>query len=172
VKVALVMVKSDGSAKEFVVPTLPVVIGRDERAKFRIPLKEVSRRHAELFIDDGEVMIKDLSSANGSFVNGNRVRETELSAGDLLSIGGVVFVVRIDSKPAKIDAKDCFMAGLVSMEDTGDDLLAQDEDRPTPGGRPLSGLGGGKESGFDDLLNDLDKDLDFGDESGGKKAGG
>jgi predicted component of type VI protein secretion system len=157
VKVALVMVKSDGSAKEFVVPTLPVVIGRDERAKFRIPLKEVSRRHAELFIDDGEVMIKD-----------NRVRETELSAGDLLSIGGVVFVVRIDGKPAKIDAKDCFMAGLVSMEDTGDDLLARDEDRPTPGGRPLSGLGGGKESGFDDLLKDLDKDLDFGDEGDGK----
>lgn len=167
-KVALVMVKSDGSAKEFAINSLPVTIGRDEHAKFRIPLKQVSRRHAELFIDDDELMIKDLSSANGSFVNGNRVRETELSAGDLISIGGVVFVVRIDGKPARIDAKDCFMAGLVSMDDTGDDLLARDDDRPTSGGRPLAGLGGGKDTGFDDLLKDLDKDLDFGDDEDGK----
>lgn len=168
--VSLVMVKSDGSAKEFALKGLPTLVGRESNSKFRIPLAQVSRRHCELYEDDGELMIKDLTSANGTYVNGEKIRDTELSPGDLLSIGGVVFVVRIDGKPAKIDAKDCYMAGLVNMEETGDDMVLRDDDRPLTGGRTLSGLGAGKDSGLDDLLKDMDKDLDFGEDDAKKEA--
>jgi len=164
VKVSLVMVKADGSAKDFPINRLPLVIGRDPSVKFRIPISAVSRRHCEIFSDDGDLLVRDMGSSNGTYVNGLKKRETELASGDLLTIGGIVFVVRIDGAPARIDAKDCYMAGLVSDElNTDDD---EDELLGRGTGRPLAGLGNVPPGGD---LSDLLKDLDFSDEDDDKK---
>lgn len=124
--VSLVMVKADGSSKEVALGRTATVIGRDETARLRIPLPSVSRKHCLIEVQGSELVIKDLGSSNGTFVNGRKVRETELEPGDLLCVGPVVFVVRIDGQPTQIDAKDCYAAGSVGFDD-------DDDDGPPPG---------------------------------------
>ena len=94
-ELALVMVKADGTSKEVKLEKGHAIIGRDEAARIRIPLGAVSRKHCEIKIEDDEVVVQDLGSSNGTYVNGKRVKQAELAPGDLLGVGPVVFVVRI-----------------------------------------------------------------------------
>ncbi len=140
------MVTADGTSREFPVQSLPVVLGRGDDAKVRIPLASVSRKHCELFVDeDEELTVKDLGSSNGTYVNGEQVRSRELIPGDLLAVGPVVFVVRIDGHPKNIQPGECYAAGAVAIDDaqaiagvptwTG---TAEVEPQPRPAPRPLS----------------------------------
>ncbi len=47
----------------------------------------VSRRHAEITVGEAVVSIKDAGSTNGIYVNGERLDETSLSAGDEIIVG-------------------------------------------------------------------------------------
>jgi pSer/pThr/pTyr-binding forkhead associated (FHA) protein len=63
-----------------------LVVGRDESCDIVIPSDEVSRRHAEIEPADGALAVRDLGSANGTFVNGKRVTGTQaLKAGDIVA---------------------------------------------------------------------------------------
>jgi predicted component of type VI protein secretion system len=170
VDVSLVMVKADGSMKEAKLDRASVVIGRDESARFRIPISSISRKHCEVFVDDDELMVKDLGSSNGTYVNGQRVKETELSPGDLLTIGGIVFVVRIDGFPRDIDAKDCYAAGSVGAGDDDDDELINPP-KPAPSSAPTKAVGPKPKKADDDDfdLDSLLKDLGDDDEPPKKK---
>ena len=100
---ALVHVRSDG--KQQAVPLKPgkIVIGRHDDCQIRIPAANVSRHHCEVVSGGAGVRIRDLGSSNGTFVNGHKVDDVELSPGDVLEIGTLLFVVRIDGNPAVID---------------------------------------------------------------------
>ena len=104
------MVEKNGNSKEVLLRTFPVVIGRGEECKVRVPLASVSRHHCELFIEDDELMVRDLRSSNGTFVNKDRVAKRELVPGDLLAVGPVVFVVRIDGHPKQVEAAASFLS--------------------------------------------------------------
>lgn len=68
-------------------------IGR-EGCEIVLPDPEVSRRHAIIRRLDSGVAIEDLSSLNGTWVNGVRITEvTELSAGDEIRLGNTVCAV-------------------------------------------------------------------------------
>jgi predicted component of type VI protein secretion system len=100
-QVVLVMFRSDGGRKSFSVTRDVVVVGRREDCDLRIPLGEVSRKHCR-FVKDGEALrIEDLGSSNGTFVNGERVQEALVNAGDTVQVGPVMFVVQIDGVPAE-----------------------------------------------------------------------
>ncbi|MBX3356842.1 MAG: FHA domain-containing protein [Phycisphaeraceae bacterium] len=119
-KISLVMVQADGKAREIPLTSLPAAIGRDEAVKIRIPMGSVSRRHCELVEADDELLVRDLKSSNGTYVNGERIEGSrELVPGDLLAVGPVVFVVRIDGHPKEIDAADSYAAGAVAAEGEG-----------------------------------------------------
>jgi predicted component of type VI protein secretion system len=125
VNVSLLMVQKDGIAKDVPLRSLPVTIGRGEDCKLRIPLASVSRNHCELLIDDDELMVRDLKSSNGTFVNKDRVAKRELVPGDLLAVGPVVFVVRIDGHPKDVNPTDAFASGAVAVPgDGGVDAIA------------------------------------------------
>jgi pSer/pThr/pTyr-binding forkhead associated (FHA) protein len=100
--VKLVMFKSDGQRKDFPVSSSATVLGRGEECDLRIPLLNVSRKHCELQLSPKGVKVKDLASANGTYVNNKRVTEVDLKAGDRLVIGPVVFTIQIDGKPDTI----------------------------------------------------------------------
>jgi predicted component of type VI protein secretion system len=100
--VKLVMFKSDGQRKDFPVSGETTVIGRGEDCDLRIPLLSVSRRHTQLNIEDDDLLCRDLGSSNGTYVNNQRVTETQLSAGDRLAVGPVIFTVQIDGEPEQI----------------------------------------------------------------------
>ena len=53
-----------------------------------------SGRHAQLFYDGKRLMVEDLGSTNGTFVNAERItKPTRLGRGDMVQIGGTVFEV-------------------------------------------------------------------------------
>lgn len=60
-------------------------IGRNASNNIILADAMVSRKHAELFVlETGQVLIRDLGSSNGTFVNGNKVKETYLKPGDIV----------------------------------------------------------------------------------------
>ena len=73
------------------------ILGRDE-ADIHIDSPTVSRRHARIRISEGEAVLEDLGSKNGTFVNGERVSTVaRLKDGDEVQIGSVVSRFRMTS---------------------------------------------------------------------------
>ncbi len=97
--VKLIMFREDGSQREFVLLPGATTIGRKEDCTIRIPLAVISRRHAEVFVDDDGTIIRDLGAANGTFLNNRRVTEEDVEPGDQIVIGPVVFTVQINGEP-------------------------------------------------------------------------
>lgn len=98
----LAMFKSDGTRRDFALTKDRIIIGRKVNCDLRIPLTSVSRQHCEVTIDDGKVRVRDLGSSNGTYHNSVRVQEADLSAGDELVIGPVVFTLIVDGQPEDI----------------------------------------------------------------------
>ncbi len=65
-----------------------IVIGRNNLSGISVPDRTASRRHAEITKSHGRIIIRDLSSRNGLFINNLRVDEWVLRNGDLIRIGG------------------------------------------------------------------------------------
>ncbi len=100
--VNLVTFSRKGKRKDFVIGAAPSIIGRKPEADIRIPLGEVSRAHCEIRLNGSKVVVRDLGSSNGTYVNNERVKESPLKAGDTVRVGPVQFTVQIDGKPEKI----------------------------------------------------------------------
>ena len=62
-------------------------VGRATRADFIVNAALVSRLHCRLEADNDGLDVIDLDSTNGTFVNGKRVEQARLTAGDRLRIG-------------------------------------------------------------------------------------
>ncbi len=74
--------------REFPLPQdLYIVIGRVSDVDVLLLDEKVSRKHAKISTHGGKIMIEDLASRNGTFVNGARIRNTELKEGDQIIIG-------------------------------------------------------------------------------------
>ncbi|MGD1018342.1 MAG: DUF4388 domain-containing protein [Verrucomicrobiia bacterium] len=74
--------------REFPLPQdLYIVIGRVSDVDVLLLDEKVSRKHAKISTHGGKVVIEDLASRNGTFVNGARIRSTELKEGDQIIIG-------------------------------------------------------------------------------------
>ena len=68
-------------------------LGRHPYNEVSIDDPAVSRYHCWVVVEDGRVLVEDLASANGTFLNGGRVaKRVPLKAGDTLGLGGTVFV--------------------------------------------------------------------------------
>ena len=98
--VKLVIFLEDGTRRDFPIAAGVNTIGRKDDCTIRVRLPMVSRRHAEVFLDNDTLVLRDLGAANGTFLNNRRVTEDELKAGDQVVIGPVVFTVQIDGKPS------------------------------------------------------------------------
>jgi len=66
-----------------------VTLGRSTDCTLQLPAAGASRRHASVLLRGGTVVLKDLGSTNGTFVNGERVSEATLRSGDKIRIGGM-----------------------------------------------------------------------------------
>ncbi len=89
-KAKLLVVGGDAKAVEINL-NLPVIIGRGREATLTLPHPLVSRKHCELFEADGTLMVRDLGSLNGTYVGSQRVTESELPPGELLTIATINF---------------------------------------------------------------------------------
>jgi pSer/pThr/pTyr-binding forkhead associated (FHA) protein len=100
--VNLVLFKKDGSQRSFSLPDSIMVIGRRHDCDLCIPLKTVSRRHCQVNQNKEAIKIRDLGSRIGTFLNGKRIEEEALKAGDYIKIGPLIFLLQINGQPEKI----------------------------------------------------------------------
>ena len=103
---ALVHVRSDGKQQPIPLKAGKVIIGRQDDCQVRIPSAQISRHHCELVAGGSGVRIRDLGSSNGTFVNGQKVEDADLNPGDVVAVGSMLFVVRIDGEPAVINPEE------------------------------------------------------------------
>jgi ABC transport system ATP-binding/permease protein len=79
-----------------------VTIGRDPDSRVRLDDHAASRNHAEIHRLGDVWVIRDLQSANGTYVNGEPIRESSLKDGDEVRIGATLF--RLDLQPVLLHA--------------------------------------------------------------------
>jgi two-component system, cell cycle response regulator len=88
---SLILIYGDQLGRRFPISG-QLAIGRGASNDIVLEVGDVSRRHAVLRPQDGAIVVADAGSTNGTELNGSRISgEVELSNGDLLNIGGVIF---------------------------------------------------------------------------------
>jgi hypothetical protein len=75
-------------------------IGRMEDNTFPIAEPSVSSHHCELLLRDREVVVRDLNSTNGSYINRGKITEGVLKPGQILRLGQVEMRLEADSPTA------------------------------------------------------------------------
>ena len=88
----LLVIKGADEGKQFELADAAVSLGRDASNGIRLHDTEVSRRHAEIRRIGAGYQLFDVGSANGTFVNNQRVKESPLTAGDHIAIGQSILV--------------------------------------------------------------------------------
>jgi len=80
--------------KIFIIPPdRPMIIGRTDKCDITIPGTHLSRRHAELRLHEAQLIVKDLGSANGTFLNDKLITEAVAHNGDRLRLDVYTFRV-------------------------------------------------------------------------------
>jgi DNA-directed RNA polymerase subunit RPC12/RpoP len=75
-------------------------VGRAPGCEVRIDDHTISTQHAEVWVMEESVLVRDLGSTNGSFLNGRPVTEAEFRAGDILTFGAAEFTLK--DPPARV----------------------------------------------------------------------
>src|SRR5271155_854333 len=104
---AFTLVVQDGQGPERVyVLENDATIGRDRSCEVVLAAGGVSRKHCVLEkTREGGLVLRDLGSRNGTFVNGERVEKTRLKEGDKLGVGEAT--VRVETlRPGEEAATD------------------------------------------------------------------
>ena len=130
--------KNDGRLIAINVPEF--VIGRGETAHLRPQSDLVSRAHCSVLVVDGKVVLRDLGSRNGTFLNDERLEgEQQVTIGDRFRVGRLQFEFQIDhavagSKKPKVEgvreaaARTAATAGEDFDDESITDWLSQDVD--------------------------------------------
>jgi len=95
----LVLFSKTGNRKDVPLKSGVSIVGRRPDCDIRIPLLFVSRKHCRIIHQENKTVVQDLGSANGTFLNSQRIMEAVVQAGDILSIGSVSFTVQINGQP-------------------------------------------------------------------------
>ena len=75
-------------------------IGRVEDNMFQIAEASVSSHHCEVHLRGNEILIRDLNSTNGTFINGEKITESVLKPGQTLRLGNVELKLDAPGTPA------------------------------------------------------------------------
>ena len=70
-----------------------MVVGRAKECDISLGVAHLSRKHARLNVEDGELWVEDLGSSNGTYLNGERVDRARVKNGDELGFDTLVFSV-------------------------------------------------------------------------------
>lgn len=144
--------------------TKPVSVGR-RKGRLRLHDSRVSKQHAEIAFEEGVWILRDLGSANGTYINREKVQGlAELEPGDLVQMGRVLIKVTrcdgigMDTQPELPDdlLGDDLFGGGPMVADTGqdgdldlDDLFEEEQDGVDEPSETLEAQQAGTESPAD-----------------------
>ena len=98
-QIKLKVLSGSHAGKEISIASEKFLIGRSESCQLRPKSESVSRKHCIIVVRDGRVLLQDLKSRNGTYVNGKRLPQDKakvLKPGDQLKIGKLEFEVVIE----------------------------------------------------------------------------
>ncbi len=88
----LCLLKPDGVVdKQWDLNNKPIVVGRGDSVDIKVEDDGLSRRHFMIFRDGEDYLIKDLSSRNGTWLDGERTLQTNLQHDDRILAGRTQF---------------------------------------------------------------------------------
>lgn len=114
----LIFKPGDANVLDYNLDKDEIFIGRGKDCDVVLTDKKVSRKNAHVFRSGNVISIKDLESANGTYVNGKKITETVLSGGDKIKIGEAEFEFRADQPGYSEQEKD-FLAVPPVVEASG-----------------------------------------------------
>lgn len=91
---ARLVVHADGGRTEIAVDRELLTIGRLPECEIPVEDRGVSRRHAQIRTNDGESVLTDLGSTNGTQLNGQQVQSRTLQDGDRIVVGSTLIEFR------------------------------------------------------------------------------
>ncbi len=111
-----------------------LLLGRHPECDIQIDSRKISRRHCCIAQVNDFLVVRDLGSTNGIRINGTRVNEGRLTAGDELTIGNHRYRVSWDAVPGKGRPKDT-VKSQSGPEEIPDEML-ESCDVPVPLAEP------------------------------------
>jgi pSer/pThr/pTyr-binding forkhead associated (FHA) protein len=104
--VKLVLLSAGMTGRTHELKAEKTTIGRVEDNTFPIAEPSVSSHHCEILLRGGdEVIVKDLGSTNGTFINGDKVTESALKVGQILRLGQIEMRLESDTPPPQASKK-------------------------------------------------------------------
>lgn len=95
----VLLLASERKAHAFNLPQdSKIVIGRHATNDLQLDSRTISGHHAEFILDGGDIVLRDLNSTNGTFVNGEPISSHRLENGDEIRISNYVFTVYIKDR--------------------------------------------------------------------------
>ena len=88
---ALVVIYGLDLGKKFNLDRESIVMGRSSKADIQIDQEAISRNHCKVSMTGANIVIKDLGSTNGTYVNDEQVEEYVLRDGDFVKVGRCIF---------------------------------------------------------------------------------
>ena len=85
----LVLLTEGFTGRSFELKAERSTVGRLEDNNFQIPAPSISGHHCEILLRGNDVVVKDLDSTNGTFINGEQVTEATLPVGQTVRFGSV-----------------------------------------------------------------------------------
>src|SRR6185369_5562789 len=89
----------DGAEQRFPLESASVTLGRGLESDVRLKDIKASRRHCQVVKTPKGYQCVDLSSGNGTYVNGVQIKSQMLSAGDKITIGSTTILFQESTKP-------------------------------------------------------------------------
>lgn len=116
----LVITHSGNTVQELKLTVSRAIIGRSDLSDIVIEDKFVSKQHALLVREQDALILVDLKSANGTFVNSRQVQTAVLRDTDIISLGDHRIKLIYANSPAISDIDDADVADTASMKNIAD----------------------------------------------------
>ena len=105
-------------------------VGRADGNVFQIVEPSISGRHCEVRFQNGELMVRDLQSTNGTFIAGRQITEGVLKSGETLRLGDVEIRFEHTGEPPSHGTS--FITKMLMQSGTGQKASASPPPAPTP----------------------------------------
>jgi hypothetical protein len=129
-----VTVKMGEVVKRLLFGSLSIEIGRAQENDIVLDSKRVSKRHAKVMFNEKNMIVVDLNSANGIFINGEKITQSGMANfGDEIRIATFVIVIDISNRSTEIeerpsDPKVNYLPTLASLRKLIGRILIMDTD--------------------------------------------
>jgi predicted component of type VI protein secretion system len=95
------LILESGREKREIRVTGTITIGRSTEATVHVDDKTLSREHTQVLLQGGRLLLKDLGSKNGTYLNGSLIKQTvPLKNGDRFKVGPAMFTVVLEAGDA------------------------------------------------------------------------